>query len=71
MKKQKLSARCQSARAYLGEALEALADLIEDLQELEEEEGQEPPCPAGTLSQIERAHSLTETALLSLEKAKL
>ena len=70
MKKQKLSARCQSARAYLGEALEALADLIEDLQELEEE-GQELPCPAGTLSQIERAHSLTETALLSLEKAKL
>ena len=60
----------QSARSYLSEAVDKLNYLAEYLQELADDglDDQEAGAGPGTLSQVERALSLAESALASLDK---
>ncbi|MBQ7501725.1 hypothetical protein IJT93_03280 [bacterium] len=70
MKNHALAAQLQSAQSYLSEALEVLESLNETLQELHDE-GRDSDFASGTLSQTERAQTLTASALSALDRVRL
>ena len=69
MNNQNIHVRLQSAQSYLSEAAEAIDDMVETLQNIDEEELS--PANAGALSQLERAQALTASAISALDKVKI
>lgn len=65
-----LSSKIQSAQSYLSEALETLTELSDELNELEEKNKQSQ-ISALDLSHIERAQSLTASALQSIDRIRI
>lgn len=70
MNNHSLASQLQSAKSYLSEALEVLESLSRTLLELQEE-GRDSDFGSGTLSQTERAQTLTASALSALDRVKL